>query len=155
SFAMIAMGLLMAFKWDSLFPDRRDYLALTSLPISMKRWFAAKILALCAFLALFVVAVNVFSLLIVPHLIAGQTHAQGLAGFLRSFTAHAAGTIGGSLFAALFFVSLQGVLINVLPASTFRRISPYVQMASITVLVTLLLITPLIKESITRLAQSR
>jgi predicted permease len=154
SYAMIAMGLLMAFKWDSLFPDRRDYLALTPLPISMRRWFAAKVLALCAFLALFVAAINAFSLLIVPTLIAEQAHAHSLPALFRAFLAHAAGTLGGSLFAALFFVSLQGLLINVLSAQAFRRISPYVQMVSISVLVTLLLITPLIKESIPRLAQS-
>src|SRR5687767_14183312 len=34
AYAMVAMGLLMTFKWDSLFPDRRDYQILTSLPIS-------------------------------------------------------------------------------------------------------------------------
>src|SRR5215467_2218511 len=34
SYAMIAMGILMALKWDSLFPDRQDYMVLTSLPIS-------------------------------------------------------------------------------------------------------------------------
>jgi predicted permease len=154
SYAMIAMGLLMAFKWDSLFPDRRDYLALTPLPISMRRWFGAKVFALCAFLALFVAANNAFSLLIVPQLIAEQTHAQSLSALARAFLAHAAGTLGGSLFAALLFASLQGVLINVLSAPVFRRISPYVQMVSISLLVTLFLITPLIKESIPRLAQS-
>jgi hypothetical protein len=28
-FAMVVMGLVMTLKWDSLFPDRRDYLILT------------------------------------------------------------------------------------------------------------------------------
>src|SRR5262245_17498933 len=28
AYGMVAMGLLMAFKWDSLFPDRRDYVIL-------------------------------------------------------------------------------------------------------------------------------
>src|SRR5215468_3688119 len=49
AYGITVMGLLMAFKWDSLFPDRRDYLTLGPLPISMKRWFAAKIVALGAF----------------------------------------------------------------------------------------------------------
>src|SRR5262252_955765 len=73
AYAMMAMGLLMVFKWDSLFPDRRDYLILTALPISSRRWFAAKIVALSAFLALFVVAANLFSLFIVPALVARRS----------------------------------------------------------------------------------
>src|SRR5438046_1095105 len=31
-YSMVVMGFVMTFKWDSLFPDRRDYLILTPLP---------------------------------------------------------------------------------------------------------------------------
>jgi pimeloyl-ACP methyl ester carboxylesterase len=154
AYAMMSMGLLMVFKWDSLFPDRRDYLILTALPISSRRWFAAKIVALSAFLSLFVVAVNLFSLLIIPAVIVGHSGTAGWDNFARAFAGHACGTIAGSIFAALFFIALQGVLINVLPARIFRRLSPYVQAFSIFVLVTVILITPLIKESIPPLARS-
>src|SRR2546426_9827663 len=65
-YAFVVMGLVMTFKWDSLFPDRRDYLILTSLPISVRRLFAAKVVALFVFLLLFVVAINFFSIVIVP-----------------------------------------------------------------------------------------
>src|SRR5262245_17642971 len=36
-YAMTAMGLLMAFKWEALFPDRRDYLILSPLPIRARQ----------------------------------------------------------------------------------------------------------------------
>jgi len=142
-YAFVVMGLVMTFKWDSLFPDRRDYLILTSLPISVRRLFAAKLVALCAFLLLFVVAINFFSMVLIP---AG--HPQMLAG-------HAAGVLCASAFAALFFGALQGVLINLLPPNAFRRISPSIQMISIALLITVLLITPLVKESIRPLAQAK
>ncbi len=142
-YAFVVMGLVMTFKWDSLFPDRRDYLILTSLPISVRRLFAAKLVALCAFLLLFVVAINFFSMVLIP---AG--HPQMLAG-------HAAGVLCASAFAALFFAALQGVLINLLPPNAFRRISPSIQMISIALLITVLLITPLVKESIRPLAQGK
>src|SRR5262249_17869766 len=107
-----------------------------------------------AFLFLFVLAINGFSLLLVPRLVAEQSHALSATVFWEAFLAHAAGTLGGSLFAALFFASLQGLLINVLTPNAFSRISPRVQMISIAVLVTLLLIIPLMKDSIPALAQN-
>src|SRR4030095_2572670 len=66
-YSMVVMGFVMTFKWDSLFPDRRDYLILTPLPISLGEFFATKVLALCAFLLSFVVAINIFSCVIVPY----------------------------------------------------------------------------------------
>src|SRR5512145_1964749 len=44
TYSMVVMGFVMTFKWDSLFPDRRDYLILRPLPISLKDFFAAKVL---------------------------------------------------------------------------------------------------------------
>src|SRR5437867_2102608 len=49
SYSMIVMGFVMVFKWDSLFPDRRDYLILGSLPIRYRDLFVAKIRALFLF----------------------------------------------------------------------------------------------------------
>ena len=66
-YSMVVMGFVMTFKWDSLFPDRRDYLILTPLPISLREFFAAKVISLCVFLLLFVVAINFFSCIIVPY----------------------------------------------------------------------------------------
>jgi predicted permease len=154
AYAMVVMGLLVTFKWDSLFPDRRDYLILSSLPITAKRWFTAKVAALCCFLLFFIVAVNAFSLLTIPGLVARQSRVQSQTVYFEALLAHAAGTLGGSLFAALFFGALQGVLINVLSAEAFRRISVRIQTISIAVLVSLLLVVPLAKEGIPLLARS-
>ena len=65
-YSMVVMGFVMTFKWDSLFPDRRDYLILTPLPISLREFFVAKVIALCSFLLLFVVAINLFSCVLIP-----------------------------------------------------------------------------------------
>src|SRR5262245_64705183 len=69
-YSMVVMGFVMTFKWDSLFPDRRDYLILTPLPISLREFFLAKVIALCAFLLLFVVAINFFSCVFIPYVYA-------------------------------------------------------------------------------------
>src|ERR1700693_1168139 len=43
---MSLIGLLTAVKWQSLFPDLRDYRALGSLPLRPRQGFAAKLLTL-------------------------------------------------------------------------------------------------------------
>src|SRR5689334_21362612 len=119
---MVVMGLVMTLKWDSLFPDRRDYLILSSLPISIRRMFAAKVCALIAYLLLFAIAVNIGSIFSAPFVYSGPAHFW--ARMFDAFEAHALGVLGASLFTALFFASLQGVLINVLSPAAFRRITP-------------------------------
>jgi hypothetical protein len=151
-YSMIVMGFVMTFKWDSLFPDRRDYLILTPLPISMREFFAAKALALSSFLLSFAVAINICSCVFVPYAYILRDNTAGV--LLPSFLAHFAAVMGGAIFMALFFAALQGVLINVMTPSAFRRISPWIQMVSLTILVTVLLITPGLSVNIRLLVES-
>src|SRR5690349_5573142 len=63
-YSMVVMGLVMVFQWDALFPDRRDYLILTPLPLSGNAIFAGKTTALVIFLGLFLVMTNFFCTLL-------------------------------------------------------------------------------------------
>jgi hypothetical protein len=146
SYSMIVMGFVMVFKWDSLFPDRRDYLILGSLPIRFRDVFLAKITALFLFLAIFAVSSNFFATLMGP---GGGRRAP----FWLNLIAHVCGVFGGALFMAVGFAALQGILIAILPARVFRRISPVIQMIAITALLTIFLIFPLIQASIAPLAE--
>src|SRR5947209_321957 len=65
-YSMVVMGFVMVFEWDSLFPDRKDYIILTPLPISGGTIFAGKTLALIAFLGLFLLDANFFCTLLGP-----------------------------------------------------------------------------------------
>jgi hypothetical protein len=150
-YSMVVMGLIMTLKWDMLFPDRRDYLILSPLPILPEKMFMAKVTALFMFLLLFAVAINVFSIILVP-LIYGNPSGT-LGGIAVAITAHAAAVLGASLFTALFFAAVQGVLINILAPTTFRRISPRIQLASITVLVTTFLTMPLFAVAVRFLSE--
>jgi hypothetical protein len=141
SYSMIVMGFIMIFKWDSLFPDRRDYLILGSLPIRYRDLFLSKIKALFLFLAIFAVSANLFPTLAAP---AGSRQGP----VWMSFLAHVSGVFGGALFMIFGFGALQGILITILPERSFRRLSPIIQMISITVLLTIFLIFPLIQASI-------
>src|SRR5262245_12460003 len=64
SYSMTVMGFVMVFKWDSLFPDRRDYLILGSLPVRYRDLFLSKSKALLLFLSMFAVSANFFPTLL-------------------------------------------------------------------------------------------
>ncbi len=152
-YSMVVMGFVMTFKWDSVFPDRRDYLILTPLPISLRQFFVAKIAALCQFLVCFVVAINFFSCLIIPYVYLVWDNRIDVV--IPGFIAHASAVLGASIFMALLFAAFQGVLINLLSPAAFRRISPWIQMVSMMILVTALLITPGISSNVRLLVDSR
>jgi hypothetical protein len=60
----------------------------------------------------------------------------------------------GGLFLALSIGALQGILINVLPARAFRRVSPWVQMTLMGVLALLFFLTPATYFALRRLFEA-
>jgi len=50
-YSMVIMGLVMVFQWDALFPDRRDYIILTPLPLSSNSIFDNEVPAIDTVLA--------------------------------------------------------------------------------------------------------
>ena len=145
-YSMIVMGLVMVFEWDALFPDRKDYLILTPLPLGGNAIFAGKVVALVAFLGLFVIDSNFFCTLLGPLVSDSDGWARPLLG--QVLAAHAIAVVSGGVFVALVFAGLQGLLINVLTGRAFRRISPWVQMASMGLLISVLFLTPLMIDTL-------
>ena len=58
---MLAVGLFAVLSWDSLFPDRRDVLVLSPLPVRAGTIFLAKVAAVLTALGLTVATLNVFT----------------------------------------------------------------------------------------------
>ena len=140
-YSMIVMGFVMIFEWDALFPDRRDYLILTPLPLGGGVLFAGKTVALLLFLLLFLVDANFFCTLLGPLISGGEgTPAPVIA---KLVVVHLTAVASAGAFMALSIAAVQGVLINVLTARGFRRVSPWVQMALMGVLIVVLFLTPL------------
>src|ERR1017187_5201681 len=111
-FSMVVMGFVMVFEWDALFPDRKDYLILTPLPLSGGSIFAGKTLALVIFLGLFAVDANFFCTMLAPLVTGGEGTPAPVIG--RLIAVHAASVLGAGTFVALSIASVQGVLINLL-----------------------------------------
>ena len=138
--SMILMGFITVLEWDALFPDRRDYLILTPLPIRLRTLLAAKITALFLFLLVFTLALNGCSSVLFP-LMAMNPHAPtGYA--LRYITAHATAVLAANAFVLLLCVALQGVLMNAVSARYFQWISRTVQLFLLFLFVCLFFLLP-------------
>ena len=152
-YSMVVMGFVMVFEWDAIFPDRKDYLILTPLPLGGGAIFAGKTAALMVFLGLFLLDANFFCTLLGP-LVSGGPEATGQVVW-RLFAIHASAVAGGGAFVVLCIASIQGVLINVLTGRAFRRISPWIQMIVMGLLIVVLFLTPLMCTSIQPLVEHR
>lgn len=61
STTMLVVGLFAVMSWDSMFPDRRDVLVLSPLPVRAPALFVAKAAAVATGLAISVLALNAFT----------------------------------------------------------------------------------------------
>ena len=116
-------GIVALLAWQSLFPSRRDYLALAGLPVRSRDIFAARFTTV-----LLLAGALVFAMLPgfqSPHRFTAQTLADVPAGL--KVVAHIASSGLGCLFVFFGIVALQGVLLNLLPARWFVRVSTWAQ----------------------------
>src|SRR3954453_3004789 len=145
-YSMVAMGLVMVFEWDALFPDRRDYIVLTPLPLGERSIFWAKLAALLVFLAVFAVDANLFGVVLSP--LVSTPPGTPMTLVARVAAAQAVACLAGAAFVAMAFAGLQGLLINCLTGPAFRRVSPWAQMGSMALLIIVLFLTPFLAPAL-------
>ena len=138
--AFAISGLATVFKWDSLHPDRKDYMILASLPVSPVSIFAAKFCALGLFVMIFATAVNIAGTILFPAVVLGNT--GNTAEMLRYLVAHFLATFAASLAGALLVIATAGLLLNLLPAAAMRRASSGLQFAFLVLFLTQLFLAP-------------
>jgi len=146
TYAMTVAGVVTVIKWDSLFPDRRDFAALAPLPLNSAWIFYAKVAALAALLLFLIVDVNGPATLVFP-----MVFLSGYGTFSEyvRFTAiHALAVFAASCFTFLFFLALSGLFLVALPPRWFARVSRYVRTASVIALLSLLLTSFAVSEAI-------
>ena len=136
SFSMVVTGIVTVLKWDNIFPDRRDYLNLSPLPIATRQIFFANITAITLVALAFAVDVNAASSLLFPMDVTMQQ--PRFVFFLQFAGAHFAGVVLGSLFAFFALFAVIGTLMAVLPYAVFRRISLLVRVLIVILLLSLL-----------------
>src|SRR5579884_315852 len=137
TWAMTVTGIATVIKWDSLFPDRRDFAALAPLPLSLARIFYAKVFGLAALLLFFIIDVNGPSSVVFPMIfIAGWGN---FTDYVRFTATHVLAIAAASAFTFLFFIAIAGVFQAVLPPRWFVRASRYVRTVAVVSLLSLFL----------------
>jgi hypothetical protein len=147
-YSMAAMGVVMVFEWDALFPDKRDYQILTPLPLHVFTLFAAKFAALGIFLALFLASVCSFGVLLWP----GVESRGG--SYLAIAGTHLVVMVAAGLFAALVLGALQGLLVAVFRGAWYRRVSACVQTLAMALVIMLLCLSPLMASRMPQLCRA-
>jgi hypothetical protein len=134
--SMTVTGAAAVWRWDAIFPDRRDYINLVPLPISTRTIFFANLVAVLFLAGLVAVDVNAVSCVLFPAVVAAT---QSKFFFFVKFAAvHAAGVLLASIFAFFAVFSVLGILMAVLPPRAFKRASAYIRGFVVVYLVTLL-----------------
>jgi len=134
--SMVVTGAVAVWRWDSIFPDRWDYLNLVPLPIS--RWAIpfANFVAVMFLAGLIAVDVNAASSVLFP-LAVGSTQTEFVF-FARFAGVHALSVVLASVFAFFAVFAVLGFFMAVLPRGVFARISPYLRTGIVMGLVTML-----------------
>src|ERR1035438_10061415 len=116
--SMTVKGAVAVWRWDAIFPDRRDYMNLAHLPISTKTIFFANFVAVLFLVGLLALDVNAASCVLFPMVV---TAAQSQFLFFLKFAwVHAIGVVLASIFSFFAVFSLLGLLMALLPPRAFR-----------------------------------
>ena len=127
----------MVLAWNSVFLDKRDSYILGVLPIRMRTIFVAKLSAIGVALAVTVIAINFFSGLALPLLIAAEGHAP-----LRVFLSYWTAVTAAGLFTAAMLLAIQGVASACLPHHWFLRLSGLIQVTTFFAIASVYLLRP-------------
>jgi len=127
-FIVLSMSVSCAvalWRWNSIFPDRRDYANFVHLPISLTRIFFANLFAVFALTALLTVVVNVASFVLFPVAVLGSQ--PSFSKLFRFAFGHAVSVSLSSVFSFLAIFALSGLLLACLPSRIYRKVSVYVR----------------------------
>ena len=124
---MLVIGLLTVVSWDSTFPDRKDVMVLSPLPVAPQTILFAKVSASGALVGLAILALN-FASGSAWSLILGSR--RGGLGFLQLCSAWWLTMIAASAFLYCSVLTVQGFTALLFPRRVFLRLSAILQLAA-------------------------
>jgi len=137
--SMLVTALFTILMWDSLFPDRRDCLILSPLPIRMRTLFAAKSAAIATGIGFSFLAVHSFLGISYPFMLPTS---NAMPSVFRALAAYWISMSAASLFVFCALLGVQGIALHTLSFSRFARVSSYLQVAAFFATVSYFFLTP-------------
>jgi hypothetical protein len=126
--SMALTSVLVALTWDRILPGRADHSVLAALPIPMRTIFFANVAAIAFVAAVFIIDLNAVSSLLFPMVVMSDVPAS-LLDNIRFILAHACCVLFASSFAFLLCLSILAILMALVPATLFQRVSTVARFA--------------------------
>ena len=123
--SMTVTGIVAVWRWDSIFPDRRDYANLVPLPIPMRNIFLANMAAILFLATVLSLDVNAASAVLFPLVV--SAYVNSFTFFVQFVWVHAFVVVLASIFSFFAVFVTVGVLMVTLPYAAFRRVSLYMR----------------------------
>jgi len=134
--SMAVTGVIAVWRWDSIFPDRRDYVNLVPLPLRSRTIFLANFSALLLVALILAVDLNAASALLFPLSVGASVNSFSF--FAQFAWVHACDVLMASVFGFFSVFLVVGLLMSLLPHSAFQRISLYARSAIVACFVAIL-----------------
>ena len=125
SLSMVITGFAVVWRWDSIFPDRRDYANLVPLPIPTRTIFFANLTAIFLVAGTLALDVNLVSAFLFPFVASASQ--ETISFFIHFAFVHGVVVFLSSLFSFFAVFGVVGLLMSVLPYRKFRQISLYLR----------------------------
>ena len=136
SLMMLIAGLITVITWDTAFPDRRDVMILSPLPVRPHMILLAKLAASAGLIGLAIVCFNCCSSLTLAIVLAGP------GGFPRFFFAWWFTMAACSAVLYFSVLTLQGLTALLLPRGLFLRVSAVLQLAAFALFLSAYFLSP-------------
>lgn len=136
STTMLLTGLFAVFSWDACFPDHRDVLVLSPLPVAPWTILMAKAAAVGASLALMVGALHCVAGLVWPAVFTvAASPGAGILWYARGYAAYGITITASAVFVLCSLFCVQGSL-GLVPRPLALRLSPMLQIGAFSALLT-------------------
>jgi hypothetical protein len=141
---MLVVGLYTVVSWDATFPDRRDVMVLSPLPVAPHTILFAKLSASGALLGLAILTLNSVSGFVWPFLLGMPI--GGYPGFFQFCAAWWFTMIAASVFLYCAVLTVQGFIALLFPRRIFLLLSAVLQLAAFGLFLGVYFMQPSIKS---------
>lgn len=127
--SMAFVGIVSVLSWENMLMDEKDYLYLSGLPVKPVTLFSAKFASLVVFVGLLSVALHFFTMFIFTFFLSDMFNVNPFysPSIFKIGWVHLLASFMANLFVFLAVAMVQGVLLLVLRAHRFKRVSMVLQ----------------------------